>query len=186
MRSNRHNLPVWTQFSVFHDCAEHSVVIDINGQEIFSKTFAPGIKHPVKIDDFFDFYHSGRKKITIDWNSEKETPNKYFKFNRWVINNQHISSFKCMYVPYENEYIKDIRTHGTEEEKKQLRKQIIFACNSYGWFGKMSWDFVLGDVLEQKQTLQDTAPERILNMHVVKIFMEQEDVEFHVKAKKKY
>lgn len=50
----------------------------------------------------------------------------------------------------------------------------------------MSWDFVLGDVLEQKQTLQDTAPERILNMHVVKIFMEQEDVEFHVKAKKKY
>ena len=185
MKSNRHNLPVWTQFSVFHDCAEHSVAIDIDGQEIYNKTFEPGIRHPVKLDDVFDFSCSGRKKITIDWNSNKETPNKYFKLNRWVINSQHLSSYKCMYLPYENEYMKNIKTHGTEAEKQQLRKQTIFAGESFGWFGKMVWDFVLGDETEQ-QTLQNTAPEHILNMHLPRIFMDQEEVEFHVKAKKKY
>ena len=185
MRSNRHTLPIWTQFSVFHDSAQHYVNIDIDDQIVYQKTFDPGIKHRVKIDKIFDFEHSGIKKIKIVWRGDEETQNKYFLFDKWAINHQHLSAFsQCMYVPDENDYMEKINTHGSAEEKANLRKQIMFNGNKFGWFGKMTWDFVLGNTLEVKKTLLST-PEKLLCIKWNKINTDEEEARLFERLPKK-
>jgi hypothetical protein len=185
MKSNQHTLPLWTQFVVFHDTAEHHVHIDINGETVYNNTFSAGKKHRIKIDEFFNFKESGTKKITIKWSGDKETANKYFIFNKWAINNQHLTAFKCMYVPDENEYISGIRRNGTPEEKKKLRRQIMFGGNHFGWFGKMVYEFVLGNTLEVKKTLLKNRPEQIVCVKWNRIYIDEEEAKIFDRLPKK-
>jgi len=185
MRSNQHTLPIWTQFAVFHDSAQHYVNIDIDGQTVYQKTFAPGIKHRVKIDEVFDFKQSSIKKITIVWRGDQETQNKYFLFDKWAINHQHLSAFKCMYVPDENDYIREINTNGSADDKAKLRKQIMFGGNKFGWFGKLIWDFVLGNTLEVSKTLLNT-PEKLVCIKWSKITIDEEEAKPFDRLPKKY
>ena len=125
------------------------------------------------------------KKITIKWNGDKETANKYFIFNKWAINNQHLTAFKCMYVPDENEYISGIRQNGTPEEKKELRRQIMFGGNYFGWFGKMVYEFVLGNTLEVKKTLLKNRPEQIVCVKWNRIYIDEEEARIFERLPKK-
>ena len=186
MRSNRHTLPLWTQFVCYHDSADHNVTINVDDHIIYNKTFSPGIKHHVKIDDVFDFRQSDHKEIQIVWQGEHETQNKYFIIDKWVINNQHLSAWKGMYVPDENEYIRNIKQNGTLEEKQTLRKQIMFGGDRFGWFGKIIWQFVLGTMLEVRKTLLTNMPDQIICINHNKIYIDEEEARLFDKLKKKY
>ena len=185
MRSNQHTLPLWTHFVVYHDSANHHVTIDIDNQIIYNKTFSPGIEHHVKIDDVFDFQRSDHKKIKIVWQGDLETENKFFMIDKWVINNQHLSAFKCIYVPDENDYIRNIKKNGTTEEKQTLRKQITFTGNKFGWFGKIIWHFVLGNTLEVNKTLLANKPEQLVHVQTSKINIDKEEAILFDRIKKK-
>jgi len=175
MKSNQHVLSIWTRFVVFHDSADHNVSITVDDQPIFDKTFSPGIKHHVKVDDVFDFKQSGHKKIKIEWQSDHETQNKYMIIDKWVINKQHLPVFRCMYIPDDNDYICNIKLNGTLEEKQKLRKKIILHGNMFGWFGKIIWDFVLGNGLEVGKTLLTNNPEQIAGVYNKKIYLDDKE-----------
>jgi|TARA_A100001391_G_scaffold66537_1_gene42209 hypothetical protein len=173
--SNRYTLPIWTQFKVFHDTSEHRVSIDIDGDTIFTKTFAPGIKHHIKLDDNYDFRSSSVKRITINWQGESETANKYLMFDKWSINNQLVASWKAIYVPDENDYITNIKQNGTDQEKQELRKKILFCGHRFGWFGKIVWDFLIGDRINL-QTKRDIDKKQLLAaIRWTPIFLEQKE-----------
>lgn len=185
MKSNRHTLPIWTQFSVFHDSAQHYVNIDIDDQTVYQKTFDPGIKHHVKIDEVFDFERSGIKKIKIVWRGDEETQNKYFLFDKWAINHQQLSAWSCMYVPDENDYIRQINTAGSADDKSELRKKIVCCSNRFGWFGQMIWELVLGNILETRKILSNT-PEKLVCAVWRKITLDEEEAVYFDKLQKKY
>ena len=185
MKSNRHTLPIWTQFSVFHDSAHHHVNINIDDKLVYEKIFPPGIKHHVKIDEVFNFEKSGVKKVKIVWRGDKETQNKYFLFDKWAINHQHLSAFACMYVPDENDYIKQINTNGSANDKAELRKKIMCTSNRFGWFGEMIWEVVLGNTLEVRKTLMNT-PEKYVCMNWSKITIDEKEARLFDKLQKKY
>ena len=90
-----------------------------------------------------------------------------------------------MYVPDENEYISGIRQNGTPEEKKKLRRQIMFGGNYFGWFGKMVYEFVLGNTLEAKKTLLKNRPEQIVCVKWNKIYIDEEEARIFERLPKK-
>jgi len=186
MRSNRYTMPIWTNFSVFHDSSEHTVDVYVDGKNIYNKFFSPGIKHSVKIDEVFDFRSSDHKEIMIHWQGNHETQNKYLIIDKWVINNQQLSAYKCMYLPDENEYIRNIKQNGTPEEKQILRRQILFSGNRFGWFGKIIWNFVLGNTLEVKKTLLANTPKQLIGEKHHPIFTDEEEAKLFDRVKKKY
>ena len=121
----------------------------------------------------------------MTWNSDQETADKYLVFNKWVINNQKLTAYQCMYLPNENEYMKNIKQHGSIEEKQNLRKQIMFAGNRFGWFGKLVWEFVLGNSVEIKKTLIENSPEHIFYMKIHKIFLDPQEAKTYDRISKK-
>ena len=185
MKSNRHTLPICTQFSVFHDSARHHVDIDIDGEIVYQNNFTPGVKHHVRLNESFDFKKSSTKKITLVWRGDQETQDKYLMFDKWVINSQCLSAYQCMYVPDENEYSRHIKQYGTPEEKRTLQKQIMFGGNRFGWFGKMIWNFMLGNTLEVKKTLFKNKSEPILNVKWHKILLDEEEAKLFDRVQKK-
>ena len=185
MIDNHYTLPVWSQFSVFHDSSEHSVIIDIDGDKIYEEVFSPGEVYNVKIEKVYDFRSPNLKKITLFWNSDHETANKYLVFNKWVINSQRLTVYQSMYIPNENEYIKNIKANGTLEEKQNLRKQIMFGGNRFGWFGKLLWEFALGNSAEIKKTLINDTPEHIFYVKTNKIFLDPMEAKTYDRIEKK-
>ena len=173
--SNRYTLPLWTQFKVFHDSAKHTVKIAIDGDIVYNNSFSPGIVHHIKLDDVYDFRSSSVKRLTIDWQGEKETENKYFIFDKWSVNNQLIPSWKAIYIPEKNDYIENIKLNGSTQEKNELRKKILFCGHRFGWFGKIIWDFLIGDRINLQEKKEEDKKELLVAIRWTPIFLEQKE-----------
>lgn len=183
MKSNKHTLPVWTQLKAFHDLAEHTLKINFDDKIVYEKTLEPNVVHHIKLNEHFDFSTSGRKTIKIDWNGAVDSGDKYVLLDKWVINNQLIGEYNCIYQPYENDYFEVMKT---TNEWKKIEEKIFNPGNRFGWFGTMTWEFLLGNRIELKKTEIADVPEVLLSVNLRKVYLDEEEADHrHGRLKKK-
>lgn len=141
MASNRFNLPTYIVLKSFSEYP-HSITIDIDDNIILRKDVPGGEELTIKNDGYYDFVKSGIKKITVTWRGDKECENKWLKIGKIVINNQEIRPHHCRYMPFDNEYL--LSQKNNPIKKKEIAKRILFPGETYGWFGRITYEPYIG------------------------------------------
>lgn len=147
MISNRLNLKTYALCSLFNKESDHSLEVFINDQLFYKETFLKDKIYNIKIDDYFDYKDSGKKRIKFKWRGKNECQEKYLQFHRMIVHEQYIPIYSVLSKPIENEFIKNLKT--SEEGRAKYRKWILFPGDKHGWYGDYSFDFLLGSFQER-------------------------------------
>lgn len=141
MASNRFKLPTYIVLKSFSEYP-YSITIDVDDDIILRKDAPGGEELTIKNDGHYDFVKSGIKKITVTWRGDKECQNKWLKMGKIVINNQEIRPHHCRYLPFDNEYLMNQRKDPIN--KKEITKRILFPGETFGWFGRITYEPYIG------------------------------------------
>ena len=133
-----HEIPI----EVFHETNEVYVKLSINNFLIFEKTFLPGILHCETIKFYKEYDESCKNIICFDFFGNKDAQNKFIKIKSISINNIWLNLYNANYKPLLNPEWWDSLT--SNEQENYL--DIIHGKNgnTFGWFGKVFFEFAAG------------------------------------------
>jgi len=146
---NKFNLPIYILLKCFNETGNHKLDIDISNNKILSKTLESKKTHTIKIDSLYNFKSSSIVKINFNWTGD-EHANKYLKILKICVNDQKLSLHNLFYYPIKNEYIKKLSAN-------EYKEKILKPGKTYGWYGRLTSTFKLGNSIDIKKLTRNDA-----------------------------
>lgn len=162
-----HRIPI----EIFHDREDVSLIVRINNEIQFSKTYSAGITHKEEIKFYYDYSESKKNILDFEFNGNIESPNRYLKINSIEINDTYINLYNADYCPRLNK----IWWNGLTEKKKKHYQTMIYGCNGnkFGWFGNIKYYFYCGVDFKSKWAASENVQETLLCAVTPWIFLDK-------------
>jgi hypothetical protein len=133
-------IPIQLDIEAYAQESNHKIAVLMDTTELVSKTFKENTVGSINFNQDYDFGKSGFYNLVINWNGDKECQEKYFKIKLCKINNEIINTNAINIEPFENEYIKELKSNNINEYYDKL----IRPGETHGWYGVYKIDFCIG------------------------------------------
>jgi len=152
MNTNKYSIPVQLGIETYTEESDHKITILMDSIEIASKTFKKDTIDSIDFNENYDFVKPGFYNLIINWNGDKECREKYFKIKVCKMNNKIINTITIDIEPFENEYIKELKSNNINEYYDKL----IRPGKKHGWYGVYKIDFCIGTEKDIRLLLRDS------------------------------
>lgn len=157
------------------------LVIQINAQTVFEKTYAPG-PHTDIVEFSFAYDNSVKNKMEFVWTGAKEVANKHLRIRNIEINKQVLNLYNAEYFPnINNDWWQSL-----SNEEIDHYEEVIYGKtgNTFGWYGSINLYYCTGVDLRARYEYNnlDNDTRKLLHEGKNWIFANKDDAKIHHKS----
>lgn len=129
---------------IFNELCDSTFSFFHNENEIFTEEVNKNKVKEIFFDSDLDFDSFGNHKFIFNWNSKDDCANKWFEFDKIIVNGHNLPIHTVRVMPYENSYITELCS--TEQGQKKFKQTTMYPGSRHGWYGNHEIDFDVGDM----------------------------------------
>ena len=133
-------VPIQLNIEAYAEKSNHKIAILMDSTELISKTFKENTIESINFNQDYNFDKPEFYNLVVNWNGDKECKEKYLKIKLCKINNELINTNAINIEPFENEYIKELKSNKINEYYNKL----IHPGEKHGWYGVYKIEFCIG------------------------------------------
>jgi hypothetical protein len=135
-------IPIQLNIEAYAQESNHKITILMDSTELISKAFKENTTESITVNQDYNFGKPGFYNLVVNWNGDKECKEKYFKIKLCKINNEVINTNTINIEPFENEYIKELKSDPNKID--QYYDKLIRPGEKHGWYGVYKIKFCIG------------------------------------------
>ena len=135
-------IPIQLDIEAYAQESNHKIAILMDSTELISKAFKENTTESITVNQDYNFGKPGFYNLVVNWNGDKECKEKYFKIKLCKINNEVINTNTINIDPFENEYIKELKSNPNKID--QYYDKLIRPGEKHGWYGVYKIEFCIG------------------------------------------
>ena len=129
---------------VFNELCDSTFSFFHNQNEIYHEDVYKNKEKEIIFDSDLDFDSFGNHKFMFNWNGKEDCANKWFEFNKIIVNGHNLPTHTIRVMPYKNNYINELCS--TEEGQQKFKQMTMYPGSRHGWYGDHEIDFDVGDM----------------------------------------
>jgi hypothetical protein len=130
------------KFKVYNDSSPVSVSICLNETNYYKNEFSPMTIHEVDAKFIATVDDGVKNLLTIDFNGEAESPNRYLQVKEVSVHQRKLNRYKYFYDPI----IDPTWWNALSGKEKDHYLDVIHINNGgqFGWYGRVSYEYYSG------------------------------------------